>query len=404
MSIRSDIGLVAILVLITALIAHTIIHTPRWPSRVSQMTQLFKPIFAAALIPTLPLSIIAYSQGFLSPFLSSIFRPLTRLIEVFHLIRTGTFVESGPGVPAEAGKTLARIPMASVWKEGPHQSEAILTYMPLVTLGTIFCFACFLIFRRNLVPRSTIAADTIGVFAILALACSAFPQFFFFRPDVAHLSQFMPGFLVLAGVCLGRCLSHAGGKMPNRSSMYIPNRGLRRLGRAVFGGFLIFHIGFYTWFGLDQRGAGSIALSHGRTEHFRGANGIDVTVSPREKTLFTTVTRIVEENVGENDILLCFPYCPGFNVMTNRGTFAKRLYVDDALLTRDPGWQQRMIERIKEKQPPLIIIQNWAINRTEISRFPNWATQVMDHIASDYILLESFGSYDFYTPDSAQQL
>ncbi len=139
-------------------------------------------------------------------------------------------------------------------------------------------------------------------------------------------------------------------------------------------------------------------FSHQRTERFLGANGIDVAVSPGTKRLFATATRIVAENVGENDVFLCFPYCSGFNVMTDRGTFARRLYVDDSILIKDPGWQQRMIERIKAERPPLIIVHDGAINRTEISRFSNWAAQLMHHITSDYMLLESFGRYDFYTP------
>ncbi len=91
-----------------------------------------------------------------------------------------------------------------------------------------------------------------------------------------------------------------------------------------------------------------------------------------------------------------FSILPGFNVMTNRNTVARRLYVDDAVLIWDPSWQSRIIERIVAGQPPLIIIHNVALNGTEISRFPNWATKVMRHITSNYRLSESIWSIDFY--------
>ena len=409
--IRPDLGLCAALVLLAMLVAHALSRASSWPTRIYQLGRLSVLYSAAAIVPTLPLLIVARSQGFAGPlwlllsrpfkffgeFLSTVLATSFARVVLYAPIASATPIQPFDSeAPAEAGKTLARIPWSAIWKEGPQQNLAALTYLPLVFLTLVAMVALFLMLCRGLPSRLVVEDDTVGMLALLGLAFSAFPQFFLFRPDAAHLSQFMPGFVVLVAVGLGRWFFPARDPVPKDSTMPASKRSLILLSRAVATIFLILHIGFYAWFGLRRPDCGSIALARGRTERFHGANGVDVVVNPGEKKLFAAAIRITEENTKPNDFVLCLPYCPGFNVMTQRKTFMRRLYVDDSVLILDPGWQPRMIARSEAEQVPLIIIQDWAVNKTEISRFKNWATEVMIYLNADFELVESFGGFHFY--------
>lgn len=410
--IRPDLGFCAGVVLTATLAAHTISRLQKWPQRAYQLARLSLFLFVAALVPTLPLILIANRQGFLESYLSILYQPFSYLgylaravksvvintaLFFFHT-KTASAVSTQTikfEAATQPGTTLQRMPLAAAWEEGPHRDLSILTYLPILTLAVIVAISCVFMLRRNHQWRSLVGNDTVGILALAGLSYSAFPQFFLFRPDSNHLSQFMPGHMVLVGVCLGRWLLPERDPVQKTYDTVVLTRSSRLLG-SIAASILILHTGFYIWFGLHRPETGSIAQARGRNERFVGENGIDVAVNRREKRLFTTVVRIVDENTNQNDVVLCFPYCPGFNVMTNRRTFMRRLYVDDSLLVMDPGWQQRMIDQIETEKPALVIIRDWAANGTDISRFQNWATQVMEHIVSEYVMLESVDDFKFY--------
>ncbi len=390
--IRAELALVAAVTLIATLIAHTVFSCPpaRWLRRLARQSALFG---GAALLAALPMILLAYRQGFHKALIAHIQWPFRYLLQIPTLARTRKFAEIGPEAPTEAGTKLARVPLEAVWEPGSDRILGILTYLPLITLALIASIACLRMLARWRQGRSAIGNDTLGVLALLGLATSSFPQFFFFRPEPAHLSFFMPGYFVLAAVCLGRWALSAPGAA--RDTPETPTATFKNLGRVAFGALLAGHIGLYFWFGLGAPTTGSmIALSQGRTERFLGRNGVDVAVTPIERYLFDKVTRIVEAHSDEDDALLCFPFGPGWNVMTDRRTFAHAIYVDDSMMASP--WQQKMIEDIKREQPPLIIVDNWPVNGNEISRFKNWATQLMSHIRSEYVVLDTVGSLEIY--------
>ncbi len=395
--IRPDIGLGMIFIVISALTINAVSHSRQPEQATSLATRFILPIGAGVLTPTLPLLLLAYRQGFLSPFLNLFLRPFEMVKWVLGLARTGSFGGAEGGLPEGVGTTLARTPLSSILEVGPERLLGILTYLPLLSLMIIAASGCSKIVQQVAQKRPVTEGEAVGILALLGLAYSAFPQFFFFRPDGAHLSQFMPGYVTLVGVYLGGWLFARRSGFRSRSRGLIPALNtLRPLRRSAVGFLLTLHICLYAWFGLRQPSTGSIALSSGRTEKFEAANGIDVFVSPGEKRLFSETIRVIDEYTREDDSVLCFPYCPGFNVMTNRATFGRYLYVDDAILIRDPGWQQQMVDEIKAEEPPLIIVGNQALNGTEISRFPNWATQVMHHIRSNYTHSVKIQQFDFY--------
>jgi hypothetical protein len=70
--------------------------------------------------------------------------------------------------------------------------------------------------------------------------------------------------------------------------------------------------------------------------------------------------------------------------MADRPTFQKHLYVDDSFLIVNPWWLKQMQEDIEQKKPKMILISDWAINGTEISRFKNWARPLYTYIEDHY--------------------
>ncbi len=405
---RAELALCAAVVLVAILIAHAISHPPkRWLGSLARLSAL---LGGAALLPTLPLILIAASQGFLKAFLMFNLWPFRVLTQIPTLIRTGAFIELEPvesGAPAEAGAgaletpgtTLARFPVSAAWEGGPQQIFAILTHLPLLTMAMIAVIACIRMWRRRREGRPVTGNDTTGVLALLGLVLSAFPQFFLFRPEPGHLSFFMPGYVALAAVCFGRWVLPSPATAPVETTATVEatavQAGFRRFGRLAFAGLLITHVGLYFLYCVNLPTAGSLlAWCRGRTERFLGANGVDVAVSPSERHMFTEVTRLVQHHSDEDDYLLCFPFGPGWNVMTDRPTFLPTLYVDDSQMASH--WQKLTIAGIEREKPPLILIDNWPINGTEISRFKNWATDMMDHLAAEYLLLEKFGTVEIY--------
>ncbi len=403
--IRPELGLGAALVLVATLIAHAISHPPvRWPRH---LARLFALTAGGTLLPTLPLVLIAASQGFLERFLSYNLWPFRYLAQLPALARSAAMAEDGAEAEAEAqaaadgaeqaGTLLARIPLATIWEGGPLRLFATLTYLPLVALAIVALIVCFRMHRRRLRNLPAVANGTAGVLALAGIAFSAFPQFFLFRPDPGHLSFFMPGYIVLAAVCFGRWVlrapADAGGSAGEAGSR------LHRLGRVALGGLIVIHLGLYFLLGLNQPTAGSmVAMCRGRTERFLGKNGLDIAVTPFERFMFQKVAHTVEEFSDEGDALLCFPFGPGWNVITGRRAFTRALYFDDSL---SPSWQPIMIAQIEKQRPPVIIVDDWPINRTEISRFKNWARLVMEHIHTEYVLVESQGSLELYVLRSA---
>ncbi len=408
--IRPDLGLVAMLVLLAVLTLQALTRPRDWRRRRAQLGRIAVYLSTATLVPTLPLIMVARSQGFLDPFLDLLRQPFVLLAEILGSVwsQMGNIVAMILWTPvawanpaqtpataatAEAGKTMARLPFAAIW-QGPKHDLAILTYLPILTLVLLGLFIGGTVLRRGVPSKPS--SEALGFAAILGLTCSTYPQFFLFRPDLPHLSQFMPGYLVLVGIYLGKWLPATPGLLQAGGAASRLERRLDLLVRWATAGLLLAHVVFYVWYAIPRPGTGSIALARDRTERFQGANGVDIAVTPQERRYLNRVTRMVMDHTTEDEVLLCVPYCPGINVMTDRRTILRRLYLDDGMLTLEPDWQQRITEQIDFERVPLIIVRDWAPNRTEISRFKNWASVVMSHLAACYELTEKVGHTRIY--------
>jgi hypothetical protein len=107
-----------------------------------------------------------------------------------------------------------------------------------------------------------------------------------------------------------------------------------------------------------------------------------VLVHTKERDELETVRKAVVENSKPDDWVVCYPYQPGYNVMTNRPTYERELYEDNATAPR--GWSKRAIARIEEKKPAVVIIDDRPINQTEASRFSIWAKRTYAYLQANY--------------------
>jgi hypothetical protein len=390
---RPDIGLIALATLVGALLAHSI-RLPRKSPLAVDLATLYSIVFAAFLIPTLPLAVIAHTGAYLGPFVLNLLTPLRHMSWFLGWTRGTSPTDVATGLQAKVGMNLPRVPIETVLEGSAGWELALLTYLPLV--GLMLIISLMVPKALGWIRGRSSSNELVPLLALTCLAFSAFPQFFFFRPDGAHLSQFMPGYLVLFGSLMSRVNSPSPLGLRKRSMISVVGLAARNPIRIALMFFCCVHILFYTWFGLNRGWTGSIALSRNRTERFVGEGGVDVFVTPAEQKIFSTVVRVVEKFSDTNDPLLCFPYMPGFNVITGRRTFARDLYVDDKMLVRDPEWQERMVRQIQSEEPPVIVVSDWAVHGTEISRFRNWATRIMDHIEREYVVVERYGNLNFY--------
>jgi hypothetical protein len=278
-----------------------------------------------------------------------------------------TTVENRRVAVDRSATLLRRRPFQQIFQKSPrieYRLLAFLTYVPLVLICALFSAGLYLCLSKR------IAADRWLLFSALLGGCLvAFPQFFFFRPDLPHLIEFMSGGLV-ALTCAGWLLWSSQG------------RG--RLSTAFFVTIAMVGIS-YLLLTLPNQYGGTLAIRVNRHTNFRGANGVDVFLTKAEYEEVNTLFSAIVWNSTKKDYVVCYPYLPGVNFITARPTFQSLLYIDN--VTQSQDWQQIEIAKIQKFRPAVIVIDDWTINGTEESRFSHWAAQMTSFIEGHYRLV-----------------
>jgi hypothetical protein len=275
---------------------------------------------------------------------------------------------------------------------GPGNSArvlAFLTYAPLIGFA-IFLLAGLAGFVRAVAKRNlTLDSAPLQWLLLIGGSLTTFPQFFFFRPDRPHLSEFMPGYMVamIAGVWLLWPRGTAG-------------QAWRRVLAGAVGLFLAVQFAAYAAYAFQHASAGTIVARLKRHSRFQGENGVRVHTSKKEAAAFQGIYDIVTKSSGPQDYLICFPYMPGYNVMTNRRTYLRNIYVDNA--THGESWAVDTIHDIEEKHPPVVITDDRAINGVAASKFSRWAAPVYAYLKKHYTVAGKFETVEvFVVPGAA---
>jgi hypothetical protein len=281
----------------------------------------------------------------------------------------GTVVENHRVTVDKPATFLRRRGFQQIFQKSPrieYRLLALLTYIPLVLICALLLAGLYLVLSKRM------AVDRWLLFSALLTGClAAFPQFFFFRPDLPHLIEFMNGGLV-ALTCAGWLLwsSHGRGRLSTTFFITIALVGV-----------------CYLLLTLPNQYGGTLASRADRHTHFRGANGVDVLLTKAEYEEVNTLFSATVCNSTKNDYVVCYPYLPGVNFITARRTFQSLLFIDNVTGSQD--WQQAEIAKIRRFRPAVIVIDDWTINGTQESRFSHWATQMTEFIERHYRLVAS---------------
>jgi hypothetical protein len=347
--------------------------------------------FLGVAVMHLPFIYDAYHRHFLQPFAEQysnvaglILRPIlprpTQTVAknqdqtgVGHASATaGTVMETHSVMVDKPPTLLRRRPFQQIFQKSPrieYRLLAFLTYIPPLLICALFLAGLYLCLSKKF------AVDRWLLFSALLGGClTAFPQFYFFRPDLPHLIEFMSGGLA-ALTCAGWLLWSSQG------------RG--RLSTAFFMTIALVAI-CYLLLTLPNQYGGTLAIRLDRHTNFRGANGADVFLTKDEYEEVNTLFSATVWNSTKKDYVACYPYLPGVNFITARPTFQSLLYIDN--VTQSPDWQQVEIDKIKKFRPAVIVIDEWTINGTEESRFSHWATQMTKFIESHYRLVAAINN------------
>ena len=259
----------------------------------------------------------------------------------------------------------------------------LLIYFPVGVSALIIIWGFFLVLR-SLIERDTELWKRGSILLVsTGSALSLFPQYFFWRPDVVHLGEFMVPFMVTLILTLFLAVS----MMKKRSSV------------ALVGLLIIIvaagtELGIYVVKGWQTDGVGSIAASRRRHLEFTASNGVQVKLNPVELSRCTVLRDTILSHSNPGEYVICYPYFPMVNFMTDRPSYVNNLYADNALPPEQ--FFNEAVTGIQKHHPAVIVIGTGRMNSTESSRFQNWAAKTYAYIKEYYALVATKDEMEIY--------
>jgi len=150
----------------------------------------------------------------------------------------------------------------------------------------------------------------------------------------------------------------------------------------------------------QSQSSGGIAASVNKRFEFRAANGVRVKLTRHELQDATAIYRLITATTTPRDFVICYPYNPEINFMTDRPSYEYNFYIDNAMSPAD--FYQETVGKIQKYHPATFVITDWPINNTEESKFSNWASETYAYIKANYKLAYKDGNLEvFVRPDLA---
>jgi hypothetical protein len=292
--------------------------------------------------------------------------------------------------PPVADRSTRRLPAWTQMfteKFGKKRILVFLLYYPVLSGAVLAVAALFLAVSGMMRSRANEKSEALILFIGLVSAFTLFPQYFFFRPDPQHLSEMMCPFLVVTTCSFGMALRRW--KSPQAWS---------RWGTRLWLLLLLVQLWFYLDYGLAVPWMGSIGRKKPNEQLFRADNGVLAYLPKEQKSDYEALYQAVTQNSAQNDWVICYPYAPTVNFMTNRRSYLYNLYVDNS--TRPPTFDTEAIAAIEQKKPAVILINDDPINATESSRFSVWAPTTLAYIKSHYRYVGTYVRNDVYVAPS----
>lgn len=297
---------------------------------------------------------------------------------------------------AEAG-TRPRKTLSDLFKQESFYDAAfvIILHLPVLIAALIIVVAGPALLLAIILRKAALKEPALVSLVTLGAALTIFPQYFFFRPDTPHLSEFMIPFAV-AMAC---------------ASFYAIGRTIRSRSVAVgvpcvlFVGLCGTQEGLFFYHSYTKESAGTIEAARKRSYEVVADNGVRVLVRRREQPRFQGLYDTIVRYSEPDEWVVTFPYSPTINFMTNRRSYLYNLYVDNAAMPKN--FFENAIADIQTKRPAVIVIDQRDINGTEESRFRNWAAPLYDFIRENYRRVGEDQDFDgneiFVRPDKLPQ-
>ena len=259
---------------------------------------------------------------------------------------------------------------------------------PLLALGALSGWLLGL--RRR---DEELRARSLLLLTALGGSLTLFPQYFFWRPDMVHLSEFMVSMtLTLVIVCTLALLAWKNCGILTRLF----------LGACLFLSALT--LLFYYINACQSQSSGGIAVSLNKRFEFQAANGVRVKLTRLELQDASAIYQIITATTTPGDFVICYPYNPEINFMTDRPSYEYNFYIDNAMISADRFYQET-VEKIQQHRPAAFVITDWPINNTEESKFSNWAAATYGYIKANYQLAYKDGNVElFVRPDLASRI
>jgi hypothetical protein len=260
---------------------------------------------------------------------------------------------------------------------------ALLIYLPL-PVSLLFTIWGFCLIIRSFILREVASWKRGGILLVsTGSALVLFPQYFFWRPDMLHLGEFMVPFMV--SLVIGVSLAVDAWKKASKIARVC-------LFLMIVTGSL--ELGLYLVKGWQTDGSGSIASSRRRHLEFSALNGVHVKLNSQELSRDTLLRDTILANSKPGEYVVCYPYFPMVNFMTDRPSYEYNLYADNAIPKEQ--FFAKAKANILRFHPAVIVIGTGRINDTESSRFQNWASDTYDYIREHFRLVASDNEVEIY--------
>lgn len=269
----------------------------------------------------------------------------------------------------------ARTELRDLFRQGSFSNAVfvVILYLPIAVAAVMVATAAVALLFGLVRARAEFREAALVCLVTTGAALTLFSQYFFFRPDTPHLSEFMVAFTVaMACACVYAVRLATGARF--------------RLMRAAAWSFVALCVvsqGLYFGHSFQKESSGSIAAKFKRKKEAVADNGVRVWLKSREQPQIQAIHDLVVRYSRPGEWVVTFPYSPTINFMTDRPSYLKSLYIDNSNAGRN--FQADLIGEFEKFRPAVIVIDQRDINKTEFSRFKNWAAPVYRYIRRHYV-------------------
>jgi hypothetical protein len=395
--IRIDLGILFLTLALGSLIVCPLIDIRRWQRRI-RFSMLALAFYAILIVLVhIPVDQFAAQHRFRDEFwsqyifwkddvekyLSAVSRDsaqalsgLTRSAVPKPTPAAATSSEKGPPADIDSNndrRTRPRPPISDIFLASTSGAKhlAFLVYYPIAG-GFIIIILSVLLFIRGWRTNNP-SLDRKGFILLIATgsALTLLPQYFLFRPDPPHVSEMMCPFVIAAAIACD------AGWFARRTGTPV-----MRLVGTFYMILAAIHIAIYIEYGIKRPSMGSCAIKSRSEVFFKADNRVSGYIPSDKASGYQALYQTIVNHSTPKDYVVCFPYQPMVNFMTNRRSYLYNLYVDNS--SAPLQFKEQAIAEIEKYKPGAILIDDVAMNQIPASRFTVWAAPVYQYIKDHY--------------------